>query len=155
MIKYLSLFDLSSSFISLNRVSTLNFIGFFFKNYALKIQTLVLNFCFSLIMILEIDFRLSKQWQLLSTISTRTLVWRNLTTTCSLAVTLLGIFLLCQNIIEKLWWEISFLFCCAFIRYQASKDDITVYAALSKPPSSEYVNVSRWYNHIDALLKIS
>ncbi|KAK9230534.1 hypothetical protein WN944_023505 [Citrus x changshan-huyou] len=27
--------------------------------------------------------------------------------------------------------------------YQASKDDITVYAALSKPPSSEYVNVSR------------
>ncbi|ESR41260.1 hypothetical protein CICLE_v10027451mg, partial [Citrus x clementina] len=39
--------------------------------------------------------------------------------------------------------------------YQASKDDITVYAALSKPPSSEYVNVSRWYNHIDALLRIS
>ncbi|KAH9718289.1 elongation factor 1-delta 1 [Citrus sinensis] len=70
-------------------------------------------------------------------------------------ITLLGIFLLCQNIIEKLWWEISFLFCCAFIRYQASKDDITVYAALSKPPSSEYVNVSRWYNHIDALLRIS
>ncbi|KAJ0097347.1 hypothetical protein Patl1_27578 [Pistacia atlantica] len=39
--------------------------------------------------------------------------------------------------------------------YQASKDDITVYAALSKAPSSEYVNVSRWYNHIDALLRIS
>ncbi|PSR96762.1 Elongation factor 1-delta like, partial [Actinidia chinensis var. chinensis] len=39
--------------------------------------------------------------------------------------------------------------------YQASKDDITVHAALSKPPSSEYVNVSRWYNHIEALLRIS
>ncbi|XP_058194638.1 elongation factor 1-delta-like isoform X2 [Rhododendron vialii] len=39
--------------------------------------------------------------------------------------------------------------------YQASKDDITVQAAISKPPSSEYVNVSRWYNHIEALLRIS
>ncbi|KAL2479096.1 Elongation factor 1-delta 2 [Forsythia ovata] len=39
--------------------------------------------------------------------------------------------------------------------YQASKDDITVYASLAKPPSSEYVNLSRWYNHIDALLRIS
>ncbi|GFZ07887.1 translation elongation factor EF1B/ribosomal protein S6 family protein [Actinidia rufa] len=39
--------------------------------------------------------------------------------------------------------------------YQASKDDITVHAALSKAPSSEYVNVSRWYNHIEALLRIS
>ncbi|TQD98245.1 hypothetical protein C1H46_016066 [Malus baccata] len=34
---------------------------------------------------------------------------------------------------------------------QASKDDLTVHAALSKPPSSEFVNVSRWYNHIAAL----
>ncbi|XP_007037956.2 PREDICTED: elongation factor 1-delta [Theobroma cacao] len=39
--------------------------------------------------------------------------------------------------------------------YQASKDDITVYVALSGPPSSCYVNISRWYNHIDALLRIS
>ncbi|CAI9113374.1 OLC1v1013961C1 [Oldenlandia corymbosa var. corymbosa] len=39
--------------------------------------------------------------------------------------------------------------------YQASKDDLTVYAALAKPPSSEYVNVSRWFNHITALLRIS
>ncbi|GMI78200.1 hypothetical protein like AT2G18110 [Hibiscus trionum] len=39
--------------------------------------------------------------------------------------------------------------------YQASKDDITVYAALSGAPSASYVNVSRWYNHIDALLRIS
>ncbi|KAM1443290.1 hypothetical protein ACFX2I_039582 [Malus domestica] len=39
--------------------------------------------------------------------------------------------------------------------YQASKDDITVHAALSKAPSSEFVNVSRWYNHIAALLRIS
>ncbi|KAJ4712559.1 Elongation factor 1-delta, partial [Melia azedarach] len=39
--------------------------------------------------------------------------------------------------------------------YQASKDDVTVYAAFSKAPSSQYVNVCRWYNHIDALLRIS
>lgn len=39
--------------------------------------------------------------------------------------------------------------------YQASKDDVTVYAALSTVPSDEYVNVSRWYKHIDALLRIS
>lgn len=39
--------------------------------------------------------------------------------------------------------------------YQASKDDLTVYAAIPKPPATEYVNVSRWYNHIDALLRIS
>ncbi|KAK4839724.1 hypothetical protein QYF36_024370 [Acer negundo] len=34
--------------------------------------------------------------------------------------------------------------------YQASKDDLTVYIALSKSTSSDYVNTSRWYNHIDA-----
>uniref|UniRef100_A0A7N1A909 Translation elongation factor EF1B beta/delta subunit guanine nucleotide exchange domain-containing protein n=1 Tax=Kalanchoe fedtschenkoi TaxID=63787 RepID=A0A7N1A909_KALFE len=39
--------------------------------------------------------------------------------------------------------------------YQASKDDLVVHAALSKAPSAEYVNVSRWYNHIKALLRIS
>ncbi|KAH0992319.1 hypothetical protein GBA52_003802 [Prunus armeniaca] len=39
--------------------------------------------------------------------------------------------------------------------YEASKDDLIVHAALSKPPSSEFVNVSRWYNHITALLRIS
>ncbi|KAL2539626.1 Elongation factor 1-delta 2 [Abeliophyllum distichum] len=38
--------------------------------------------------------------------------------------------------------------------YQASKDDLTVHAALPKPPSPDYVNVSRWYNHIEALLRI-
>ncbi|XP_023519039.1 elongation factor 1-delta-like isoform X2 [Cucurbita pepo subsp. pepo] len=39
--------------------------------------------------------------------------------------------------------------------YQASKDDIAVYEALSKPVSSDYVNVSRWSNHIEALLRVS
>ncbi|XP_056866057.1 uncharacterized protein LOC130512018 isoform X2 [Raphanus sativus] len=39
--------------------------------------------------------------------------------------------------------------------HKASKDDITVYAALSKPPHSKYVNASRWYNHIETLLSIS
>ncbi|GAU17158.1 hypothetical protein TSUD_177880 [Trifolium subterraneum] len=39
--------------------------------------------------------------------------------------------------------------------YQASKDDVTVYSALSSVPSVEFVNVARWYKHIDALLRIS
>jgi len=39
--------------------------------------------------------------------------------------------------------------------YQASKDDLTVFAAISKTPSAEYVNVLRWFKHIDALLRIS
>eukprot|EP01018_Ginkgo_biloba_P006215 Gb_10426 [translate_table: standard] len=36
--------------------------------------------------------------------------------------------------------------------YQASKDDITVFCALGKEPGSEYINASRWYNHISSLL---
>ncbi|KAJ0973683.1 hypothetical protein J5N97_015648 [Dioscorea zingiberensis] len=39
--------------------------------------------------------------------------------------------------------------------YQASKDDLSVFASISSAPSSDYVNVSRWYNHIDALIKLS
>ncbi|KAL6576311.1 hypothetical protein OROHE_000092 [Orobanche hederae] len=50
----------------------------------------------------------------------------------------------------------EYLFSRSYISgYQASKDDITVHAALSKPPSSDNVNASRWYNHIEALLRIS
>ncbi|KAJ0230348.1 Translation elongation factor EF1B [Hirschfeldia incana] len=37
--------------------------------------------------------------------------------------------------------------------YKASKDDITMIVCLSDPPSSQYVNLSRWYNHIAALLR--
>ncbi|KAF3323449.1 Elongation factor 1-delta [Carex littledalei] len=39
--------------------------------------------------------------------------------------------------------------------YQASKDDLAVYAILNSAPSSEYVNVARWYSHIDALIRLS
>ncbi|KAK8962411.1 hypothetical protein KSP40_PGU011331 [Platanthera guangdongensis] len=39
--------------------------------------------------------------------------------------------------------------------YQASKDDIAVYAELSAPPPSDYINAFRWYNHIEALLRLS
>uniref|UniRef100_A0A803N894 Translation elongation factor EF1B beta/delta subunit guanine nucleotide exchange domain-containing protein n=1 Tax=Chenopodium quinoa TaxID=63459 RepID=A0A803N894_CHEQI len=39
--------------------------------------------------------------------------------------------------------------------YQASKDDLTVYSAVPKKSLDSYVNVSRWYKHIDALLRIS
>lgn len=39
--------------------------------------------------------------------------------------------------------------------YQASKDDMGVYSAFLVAPPSKYTNVVRWYNHIDALLKLS
>ncbi|KAJ1700133.1 hypothetical protein LUZ63_008645 [Rhynchospora breviuscula] len=43
--------------------------------------------------------------------------------------------------------------------YQASKDNLAVYAALnsapSPSPSSDYLNVARWYSHIDALIRFS
>ncbi|KAI3702470.1 hypothetical protein L6452_28208 [Arctium lappa] len=39
--------------------------------------------------------------------------------------------------------------------YQASKDDLAVHAAFTKSPSPQYVNVSRWFNHIEALIRIS
>ncbi|KAL0844633.1 hypothetical protein Bca101_017879 [Brassica carinata] len=39
--------------------------------------------------------------------------------------------------------------------YKASKDDITVFAALSNPPPPQYMNVSRWYNHIETLLSVA
>ncbi|KAH0868167.1 hypothetical protein HID58_075189 [Brassica napus] len=32
---------------------------------------------------------------------------------------------------------------------------ITVFTALAKPPTSQFINASRWYSHIDALLTIS
>jgi elongation factor 1-beta len=37
--------------------------------------------------------------------------------------------------------------------YQASRDDLAVYAALSAAPdASKYVNAARWYSHVTALL---
>ncbi|PAN49234.1 hypothetical protein PAHAL_9G435300 [Panicum hallii] len=39
--------------------------------------------------------------------------------------------------------------------YQASKDDMAVFTALSSTPPSSYVNVTRWYDHISALLRSS
>ncbi|CAN7088255.1 unnamed protein product [Brassica rapa subsp. narinosa] len=39
--------------------------------------------------------------------------------------------------------------------YKTSKDDLTIFVCLSNPPSSQYMNSSRWYNHIVALLKTS
>jgi elongation factor 1-beta len=39
--------------------------------------------------------------------------------------------------------------------YQASRDDLAVYSALSSAPSSSHTNALRWYNHIKALLGAS
>jgi len=39
--------------------------------------------------------------------------------------------------------------------YLASKDDMAVYTALSSAPKSCYVNITRWYDHISALLRFS
>lgn len=39
--------------------------------------------------------------------------------------------------------------------HQATRDDIAVYGAISKVPGPKFPNVSRWYNHINALLASS
>uniref|UniRef100_J3LPM7 Translation elongation factor EF1B beta/delta subunit guanine nucleotide exchange domain-containing protein n=2 Tax=Oryza brachyantha TaxID=4533 RepID=J3LPM7_ORYBR len=39
--------------------------------------------------------------------------------------------------------------------YQASKDDMAVFTALPSAPPASYVNVTRWYDHISALLRSS
>ncbi|CAN0878066.1 Elongation factor 1-delta, partial [Linum grandiflorum] len=39
--------------------------------------------------------------------------------------------------------------------YQASTDDITVYSQIHSLPPPDLVNVSRWFKHIDALLRTS
>ncbi|OMO88408.1 hypothetical protein CCACVL1_08412 [Corchorus capsularis] len=50
----------------------------------------------------------------------------------------------------------EYVLACSYIfGYQASKDDITFFATFRAAPASSYVNVSRWYNHIDALLRIA
>ena len=48
----------------------------------------------------------------------------------------------------------SFLFFSfSILSYQASRDDLAVYAALAaKPDASKYANAARWYSHITALL---
>lgn len=37
--------------------------------------------------------------------------------------------------------------------YQASNDDIAVFCSLGKAPGSEFINATRWYKHIAALLE--
>lgn len=49
-------------------------------------------------------------------------------------------------------WACILLYLTCF-RYQASKDDMAVFAALTSAPPSSYVNVTRWYDHISALLR--
>ncbi|XP_057527102.1 elongation factor 1-delta-like [Amaranthus tricolor] len=39
--------------------------------------------------------------------------------------------------------------------YQASKDDLVVYSEIPNVSLDQYVNASRWYKHIDALLRMS
>ena len=33
-------------------------------------------------------------------------------------------------------------------RYVPSQGDVAIFNAVSSPPSSKYINVLRWYNHI-------
>ncbi|KAI4384511.1 hypothetical protein MLD38_002657 [Melastoma candidum] len=45
---------------------------------------------------------------------------------------------------------------CSYITGDlVSKDDIVVHAALARPPSVNFVNVLKWYNRVEALLRIS
>jgi hypothetical protein len=41
---------------------------------------------------------------------------------------------------------------CVHCRYQASRDDLSVFAALRHPVPAEFVNVNRWHSHIAALV---
>ncbi|CAM6130060.1 unnamed protein product [Calypogeia fissa] len=36
--------------------------------------------------------------------------------------------------------------------YQASRDDLAVYSAITSPPDAKHVNAHRWYSHITSLL---
>ncbi len=42
------------------------------------------------------------------------------------------------------------LFVFVHCRYQASRDDLSVFAALRQPVPAEFVNLSRWHSHIAA-----
>jgi hypothetical protein len=44
------------------------------------------------------------------------------------------------------------LFVFVHCRYQASRDDLSVFAALRQPVPAEFVNLSRWHSHIAALV---
>jgi hypothetical protein len=47
------------------------------------------------------------------------------------------------------------LFVYVHCRYQASRDDLSVFAALRQPVPAEFVNLSRWHSHIAALVGTS
>ncbi|KAK1362758.1 hypothetical protein POM88_038319 [Heracleum sosnowskyi] len=83
-----------------------------------------------------ISYKISQKWR-----TTNLLPWLSLLTTLALRLAL-------RN-------SMSTSLLVATVLYQASKDDLAVYAALAKPLSSNYVNVSRWYNNIEAILRIS
>lgn len=97
-----------------------------------------------------------KQWLLFSTISMVRLASRNSMTIFLPAVILLGRCLDALVPADKYLllrsWYLIFAWVC--FSYQASKDDIAVYGALNAALSSDYINVTRWYNHIEALLKL-
>ena len=51
---------------------------------------------------------------------------------------------------------LNYLFNVNFaISYQASLDDLSVFLSFSSPPKAELKSLSRWYNHIAALLSHS
>jgi hypothetical protein len=60
---------------------------------------------------------------------------------------------LCLCLSLFFWTSCSSWLCvCVHCRYQASRDDLSVFAALRHPVPAEFVNVNRWHSHIAALV---
>uniref|UniRef100_A0A0R3WD58 EF1_GNE domain-containing protein n=1 Tax=Taenia asiatica TaxID=60517 RepID=A0A0R3WD58_TAEAS len=58
-------------------------------------------------------------------------------------------FLLTRSYIEGLLAVIFKIYCINF-RFQPSKADVVVFDAVSQAPDAKYLNVLRWYNHVES-----
>ena len=43
---------------------------------------------------------------------------------------------------------IYYIIIITYNRYVPSQGDVAIFNAIGSPPSSKYINVLRWYNHI-------
>ncbi len=107
------------------------------------------------------------QWLYNSLISIPSKAWSSWMITCSPAATSPGMFLftgfavipppfslsLSLSLSVFFWTTCSWWLCvCVHCSYQASRDDLSVFAALRHPVPAEFVNISRWHSHIAALV---
>ena len=53
-----------------------------------------------------------------------------------------------KSYIEGYVSNISYYYYNLLYRYVPSQGDVAIFNAVGSPPSSNYINVLRWYNHI-------